>query len=140
MANEWTKVELYGANNDGGARRYTIIDGVSVSQGTLLRLVDPRTASYAWTSGVACAGVSAEEKQANDGATSITCYTDGVFTVYASGAITAGAPIAADIVPNKVHSWGGGTSAASYADIIGYALGTAAGATNTSTLTVRLQL
>ena len=52
---ELVPVELYGANNDGEPRRYTIADGVTVSKGTLLALIDPRVASYAIVTSVMCA-------------------------------------------------------------------------------------
>src|SRR3990167_6123960 len=61
MADEWIPIELYGANNDGGKRRVTIADGVSVSIGALLQLLDPRTASYGHLAKVAIVGVEAEE-------------------------------------------------------------------------------
>ena len=88
MANEWVKVELYGANNEGQIVRYTIADGTSVSKGALLCLSDERTAIAAanWTP---VAGVAAEEHVANQGVTSIGCYTQGIFEAVASLANSA---------------------------------------------------
>lgn len=135
MANEWVKVELYGANNDGCPRRYTIADGVSVSKGQTLKLIDPRTASGAilGLANEACAGVASMEKEANDGSTSIACWTDGVFEAQASGAIGAGNPICM-AETNRVRL---APTTASGAQVIGYALEEAA---TLETINVRLRL
>ena len=141
MANEWVKVELFGANNDGNPIRYTIADGSAVSKGTLMTLVDARTASFALTMGEPIAGVTSEEKNANDGATSIALWTDGIFEAVASDAITIGHPFigttsteqnqitAAALVPG-VASGGAVTGA-------GYSLESAGAA---ETVNVRLRL
>ena len=60
MVNEFVKVELYGANNDGTPRRYAIADGASVSKGQLLELLDDRTVQLA-TFESPIAGVASEE-------------------------------------------------------------------------------
>ena len=90
MANEWVKVELFGANNDGQPVRYTIADSIAVSKGTLMNLIDSRAVSYAGAAGAALAGVASESKNANDGATTISCWTQGIFRVLASAAIVLG--------------------------------------------------
>ena len=92
-----TKVELYGANNDGEVRRYTIADGTAVSKGDLLELTDPRTVVKFTTAAAgtthACAGIAAEEHVANQGSTSIAVITNGVYEMMCSGAVILGAPI-----------------------------------------------
>ena len=133
MANEWTKVELYGANNDGEPRRYTIATGTSISKGALLTLTDPRTATAQSTNGYT-AGVASEE-HISGGGTSIAAWTNGVFSVTASGGIRAGETIVG-CNGNTVAS-GAALSASSGARAIGYALENAAHA---ETLTVRLRL
>jgi len=90
MVYEWTKVELYGANNDGGARRYAIAADAACSKGSLLYLTEERIASFAALGSAPVAGVAALEKTSGDGETNITCWTDGVFNVRTSLAIVAG--------------------------------------------------
>lgn len=131
MANEWVKVELYGANNDGNPRRYTIADGTSVSKGTLLALTDPRTVTAADATSTAIAGVASEEHIANDGVTTISAWTDGIFNATSSGAVTVGGGIVA-AESNKVIS--GAVGVYGY---IGYVLETF---TNGQTKQVRLLL
>ena len=89
MANEWVKVELYGANESGDPRRYTIATGTSVSKGQTLALADNRTVVATTATQAACAGVASEEHLANSG-TSISAWTNGLFRVLASGAISVG--------------------------------------------------
>jgi len=132
MANEWVKVELYGANNDGQPRRYTIADGTSVSKGTLLALSDPRTVSAKGNSVGPCAGVASEDHLANVGVTSISAWTDGLFTAQASNAIAIGQSITG-AAANEVTA----INVASGAAVIGYALDAIADGT---TGTVRLKL
>ena len=133
MANEWTKVELYGANNDGEPRRYTIADGTAVSKGQLLQLTDPRTVTAKTAALQACAGVASMEKKASDGSTSISCWTNGIFEATASLAIAVGNPVVG-VDRNKVNA---APAIASGAQIIGYALETA---TAGETINVRLRL
>jgi hypothetical protein len=119
MTNEWVKGELYGPNNDGNQRRYTIADGVSVSQGALLQLLDGRTVSYSILAHGPVAGVAAEDHYANQGVTSISCWTDGVFRAVASFAITAGTKLVAGGVTNQVFAADVADIASSYAVILG---------------------
>ena len=132
MANEWEKVELYGANNDGNPRRYTVADGVAVSKGTLMAMSDPRTAAAFVDGNTVCAGVASEGKDANDGATTLALWTDGIFEVVASFATAVGAPITGGD-SNKAYTVDG----ASGAQIIGYCMETAA---LDETVNMRLQL
>lgn len=134
MANEWTKVELYGANNDGTPRRYTIDASTAVSKGQLLQLTDPRTASSTVTQGAAIAGVASEDHKPNVASTSISCWTDGIFEAKASFAINIGQPwimsaLANQIAPITVGEVG--------CEIGGYVLATTAKA---ATVNVRLRL
>jgi len=126
MAYEWEKVELYGANNDGQPRRFTITDGVAVSKGAVLALTDPRTVSIPLLTTTMFAGVASVEKTANNGETTIAAWTQGVFDVTASAAIAVGQSFTGTgangwqncIIPTTTYTSGAG--------IIGYALETGA--------------
>ena len=83
MANEAVIVELLG--NRGDPVRYTCADATGISKGAILQLTDNRTAE-ASAADKPVAGIAAEEKVANDGATTITCYTIGIFDILDSGA------------------------------------------------------
>lgn len=135
MANEWTKVEAYGDNNDGRKIRFAIADNVSVSQGQLCALLDPRTASGATT--VSCdtafCGVAAEEKRAGIGVTDVSIWTDGIFEAVASGAIGIGNPVSGGC-GNLVRI---APATASGAGIIGWAL---EAATDAETINIRLKI
>ena len=139
MADEWIPIELYGPNGDGGKRRVTIADGVSVSVGALLQLLDPRTASGGHLPANPVAGVAAEEHLPNKGVLSISVYTDGLFDVKAENGITLGAPvIAAAVNSNQVKELALSSFAnfaASWAGVLGHALETG---TNAEVINIRL--
>jgi len=137
MAFEWEKVELFGANNDGDPVSYTVADGTAVSKGTLMKLTDPRTAIAATTDIIPTpiAGVASTDKEANDGATRLALWTNGIFEVSASGAIRIGESVTGTL-NNYVISSGALTEAASGA-ILGRALESG---TDAEVINVRLQL
>lgn len=89
-----TPVELYGANRDGEPTSWTVADGTQISKGISLQLSDPFTAAAA--AGVSAqkalpaAGIASMEKEASDGSTRISAWTQGKFDAVASSAITAG--------------------------------------------------
>jgi hypothetical protein len=95
MTNKATKVEL--TNSTGNPRRYTCADGTTILLGYVLTLSDPRTAALVSddmdNAGYVPAGIAAMDKEANDGSTSITAWTDGVFEMIASGNIAVGAAV-----------------------------------------------
>lgn len=124
MANEAVKVELYGNNNDGDVRRYTVADGTAISKGTLLTLSDPRTATGSPTLRGVFAGIANMDKEANDGSTSIGAWTNGVFDLKASGSITVGRKVCCAGHGNYVIA-ANQEDAGSYAIIVGTALETA---------------
>ena len=132
MVREAVKVEL--TNNTGNPRRYTCADGVAITKGAILTLTDPRTAATCAASGDFCAGIASMDKVASDGSTSISAYTDGIFELNASGAITAGNPVETAAGGNYVRVAG---PTASGAIILGYALETAA---DGEVINVRVQL
>ena len=140
MQNQWAKVELYGANNDGEKRRYAIADGTTVSMGDMLILRDPRSCSAALLADTVCAGIAAEDHAAGYG-TSISAWTNGIFEALASGAIGLGAPIQPagfNAVQVVGHASGvSGAITASGAQVIGYSLETAA---DNEIVNIRLRL
>ena len=102
MANELTPIELFGANNAGQPRTYTIASSATVTKGTLMTLADPRTVNTTPTKGALCAGVAAMDKTA-DWSTQITVLTNGVFDAVASGSITVGNNVMMSNSLNKVE-------------------------------------
>jgi hypothetical protein len=116
----WVKVELYGANNDGSPRRYTIADATAVSKGTLLALSTPRTATVAAAASVTYAGVASEEHPASAGITSIAAWTDGIFRAVASDAVVAGQPVTGGAT-DQIYKGQAGT-VLSGAALLGYAM------------------
>ena len=138
MVNEWVKVELYGANNDGQPRRYTIADNASVSKGTLLALSDPRTAAASNGTSLIFAGVAAESHSPNIGVTTITAWTQGVFEAATSLALGCGTPITGNTTKaNDLNFVTPASVLMSGASVIGYSLETAAAG---DVINVRLNL
>jgi len=122
MVNELVPVELYGSLSNGAPRRFAVADGTKITKGSLLKLIDPRTASFADVYAAPFAGIASMDKEADDGATSISCWEDGVFEATASGTIAVGSLVAMEPA-NKVSSF---PSSGSYSWIVGTALETAA--------------
>ncbi|MHA1353748.1 MAG: capsid cement protein [Candidatus Heimdallarchaeota archaeon] len=82
---------------DGGNPiTYTVADGTHISGGNLLLLQDPRTAINSSDSSPGAAivnrgaGVACFDKEANDGSTTISCYTTGIFDIKCTNAVNAG--------------------------------------------------
>ena len=134
MANEWTKVELYGQNNDGDPRRYTCASGTAISKGTLLVLSDPRTVAAHASIGQYMGGVAAMDKSATDGSTSISAWTNGIFEGKSSGTMTIGLPFKTSNLPNHVEP---AANTIIGSAVGGYALETGSGV---ETINLRLRL
>lgn len=83
MAAEAVIIELF---NGGRPIRYTVADGATIEKGTLLKITDPRTAAAHSAADQPIAGIAAAEKVANDGATNLAVYTDGIFDMTAAAA------------------------------------------------------
>jgi len=130
-------VEL--TNSTGFPRRFTCASGVAITKGTVLQLTEPRTASEVSGPEQPLCGIAAMDKSATDFSTSITAWTDGIFDVVASGAISKGAPLVSagandlKIATNATGAFSSGAS------IIGYALEDAA-ANITEKINVRVKL
>jgi hypothetical protein len=135
MVNEAVKVEL--TNSTGNVRRFAVSDSTGIAKGALLELQDPRTAILVTGANKPIAGIAAEEKVANDGATSIAVYTDGIFELKASGAISVGMSVVSDAAIGQIKAAGAYETTASGAITMGYALETAADA---EVINVRISL
>lgn len=87
MANEAQIIELV----EGGVPlRMTVANATAIAKGTLLKVVDPRTAQATSENNDAFIGVAASEKVANDGSTSLDVYTKGIFIMRASSTTAEG--------------------------------------------------
>lgn len=106
----------------GDAYNFTCANGAAINKGTLLKLTDPRTAAASDGSSDVLAGIAAADKIASDGITSIGVFRDGIFEMYASGAIGVGNSVMSVGADNHVVVAG---AAASGAAILGTALETA---------------
>lgn len=134
MAREATPVELYGQNNGGDKRRYTCTDTPAITKGTFLKFADPRTASASTGTGDTFAGIAAMDKEASDGSLSISAWTNGIFEMVASGAITAGQKVKTAAPGNYVMVCQE-ADISSYAVVVGVALETAS---DNETINVRV--
>ncbi len=90
MAREVTKVELYGANNDGNPRSFIVASATAISKGTMLKFADGKIASKSTGTADKFAGIASMKKSGTDFSTRISVWTDGIFNFTSSGVITAG--------------------------------------------------
>ncbi len=86
MANEAVIVELF---NGGRPIEFTCADGTGIAKGALMELTDPRTVQLISAANKPVVGIAAHEKVANDGATTISVYTDGIFKMTTAAGATA---------------------------------------------------
>ena len=121
MANELVIVELLG--NQGDPIEYTCLDNTGIAKGTVMELEDLRTVKKVSAGDKPLAGVAAHEKVADDGATTISVYTNGIFKAVCHTASTVGMQQVADDASNKLNDLD--TLDAETGDVIGYALETA---------------
>jgi hypothetical protein len=104
---------------------FTVADGAAITKGGVLKMTTPRTAIISSGLGDMCAGIAAADKIASDGRTQLAVFREGVFRMYACGAISAGQHVlsAASTSPNYVKFVGGAAGMAySGAAILGYAI------------------
>ncbi|MDD5051008.1 MAG: hypothetical protein PHV93_04720 [Candidatus Pacebacteria bacterium] len=85
MAAEAVIIELLG-NPRGRPIRYTCADGTAIAKGAICKITDPRTTITMTGIDNPIAGIAAAEKVANDGSTTISVYTDGIFDITAAAA------------------------------------------------------
>lgn len=85
-------VETYG-QPQGEPIRYTVADTLGIEKGTLMALsgATVRAAKANGSgNGETFVGIASTEKVANDGSTSMGCWTKGVFDIICSGDVIAG--------------------------------------------------
>ena len=101
MANEAVIIELLG--NAGDPVRYTVADGNAIPKGTLMYLSGDRTMSIHSGDGQIFVGIAASEKVANDGATTLAVYTNGIFDLTDDGnTLTLGDEVKLSGTANKI--------------------------------------
>ena len=88
MADEAVIITLLG--NGGDPVRYTCSNTATIEKGTLLVLSDPVTVAASAAPGGCFGGIAAHEKVANDGSTTISAYTRGIFDIKCSQITTVG--------------------------------------------------
>ena len=105
MANEARIVELLG--NKGDPIRFTCADGTGIEKGALMELTDPRTVVTCSGANTALVGIAAAEKVANDGSTSISVYTNGIFLLDTAAGATAvlGSDVVANGAGNEIDTY-----------------------------------
>ncbi|MEA1877259.1 MAG: hypothetical protein U9N86_10380 [Bacteroidota bacterium] len=105
MANEAVIIELLG--NGGDPIRFTCADGTTIAKGTVLELTDPRTVKACSAANKPIAGIAAAEKVANDGATTIAAYTNGIFDmdIVAGGTSVLGADVVSSGAGNEIDDF-----------------------------------
>lgn len=124
MADEITKVELFGANRDGDTMTFTCASNAYWTRGTLLILSDPRTVAIGTNASAntsIIAGIASMDKT-YDFSTTVAVWENGVFEGTASGAITIGSPVVKALGGINRLETGVGVTGASGAAIVGYAL------------------
>ena len=102
MANEAKIIELY---NGGKPIRFTCLDNTTIEKGTLLELEDTRTVKKVSGSDIPIAGIASAEKVADDGATSIAVYQDGMFEMTATGSVTVGYDVVSAGADNTIKNY-----------------------------------
>ena len=133
MTNELAIVELLG--DKGDPIEYTCLDNTDVAKGTVMELEDLRTVKKVSAANKPLAGVAAHEKVANDGATTISVYTNGIFKATCeSEGTTVGCHQVANDNTNMLADFD--TLDNETGDVIGYALETA---TSGQTFLVRVK-
>lgn len=102
MAFEAVIVELLG--NNGDPVEYTVADATAITKGTIMELEDPRTMKKVSGAGVVIAGIAVADKVANDGLTTLSVYTNGIFdlTVDTGATATLGTYVRSSAATNEV--------------------------------------
>lgn len=104
MANEAVIIELVGIDK-GRPIRYTCADNTTILKGTLLELSGDRTVQASTTANAPFVGIAAAEKVANDGATEIAAYTNGIFDLLSdAGVDNRGVMMALSAVENVIET------------------------------------
>jgi len=121
MVYEAVKVELFGPNNDGNPIRYTCASGTAIAKGTLLKFSGDNTVAAQTAVTDMIAGIAAHDKSGSDYSTTISAWTDGVFEMKCSGAVTLGNWVGPGGTANTISGAAIDLNVASGANIFGYA-------------------
>lgn len=121
MANEATKIELYGHNSAGEVMPFTVASGTAIPKGSCLVLsASPRTATIHASVGQKFVGVASTEKDSADSSTQLGVWTNGVFNFATSGSVSDGDIVSLSGTANKVYTTNSETDVTK---IVGMALG-----------------
>jgi len=105
----------------------TCADGTGIEKGAILKLTDPLTCALADGDEDYVAGIASQEKIANDGVTSLAVYRKGIFSIKASGSITAGQAVSTAASTYGSNYVGVATSGSIGSKTLGIALETTSG-------------
>jgi len=109
-------------------------DGTGIPKGSFVKLTESMTAIITSGQKDMIAGITAEEKIANDGKVTVPVYMGGIFKVVAGATIAIGAALMMDATVNRVETASTVTGAAG----VGYAL--EAPSADGQTFIMRLQI
>lgn len=102
MADEAVIIELF---NGGRPMQFKVQDATAIPKGSLLEMDADRRVIVATNADAPFVGIAAMEKVANDGSTTISAYTDGIFDIVSdSGTDTRGALMAVSAADNVVQT------------------------------------
>ena len=91
--------------NGGRPIRFAVQDAVAIEKGSLLELDADRRVIVATTDNAPFVGIAAAEKVANDGALTISAYTDGIFDILSdSGTDVRGSLMAVSAADNVIQT------------------------------------
>ena len=117
-----TKIELYGVNDAGDVRGYTVASGVLIPKGTVLKGSSPRTAEASDGLADPYAGVASADKSATDGTTRVGAWQNGVLEFASSGTIPAFAKVVTSVINGAVIAATAAQIASTGHVVIGYTL------------------
>ena len=104
MANEAVIIELLGIDR-GRPIRYACADNTTILKGTLMELTGDRTVSANTNDNAPVVGIAAHEKVADDGAISISVYTNGIFDMLSdAGTDVVGTLMANSATENTIQT------------------------------------
>ena len=84
--------------------QFTCANATTILKGTLLELTSPRTVIANTNDNAPVVGIAAAEKVADDGATTISAYTDGIFDMLTdTGTDAVGAMMANSATENTIQ-------------------------------------
>lgn len=117
-----TKIELYGVNDAGDIRGFTVASSVKIPKGTVLKGSSPRTAEASDGLADPYAGVASADKSATDGSTRVGTWQNGILEFVSSGTIPAFAKVVTGIFNGAVIAATAAQIASTVHVVIGYTL------------------